>query len=498
MTERDIHTLSPEQFEECTIAELQAAMAAGKLTSVQIVLRYLTRIGMFDKSGPVINAVLEVNPDALQIAEALDVERSQQGPRGPLHGIPILLKDNIDTADKLHTSAGSLALANSYAREDSFVAAQLRKAGAVILGKVNMTEWANFMTENMPNGYSSRGGQVKNPYGPGVLDTGGSSAGSGASIAANFAAVAIGTETSGSILSPASQNMLVGIKPTVGLISRTGIIPIAHSQDTAGPMTRTVADAATLLGALTGVDERDAATRTSPSRSYTDYTQFLKADGLHGVRFGVPRKHFYYEHMSESQLAIMDAAIAALRALGAEVEDNIVIDAAAELHDYNVLVYEFKPDLNAYLSNLDAKVAVHSLQEVIAFNEAQAEVALKYGQTVMVESQATSGTLTEAGYIESRTKDLRLAQTEGIDAVMANHRFDALLFPANFGAGIAAKAGYPSITVPGGRAENGEPLGVTFTAGAYSEPKLLHYAYAFEQATKHRVPPTLQQSPAEA
>lgn len=492
LSERDIHTLSALDFEECTIAELQAAMNAGKLTSSDIVLRYLTRIATYDKTGVALNAVLEVNPDALQEAEALDAERRMQGPRGPLHGIPILLKDNIDTGDKMHTSAGSVALAGHYAKADSFVAQQLRKAGAVLLGKVNMTEWANFMTENMPNGFSSRGGQVKNPYGPGVLDTGGSSAGSGASIAANFAAAAIGTETSGSILSPSSQNMLVGIKPTVGLISRTGIIPIAHSQDTAGPMARTVADAATVLGALTGVDERDAVTQTSIGQSYSDYTQFLKADGLHGVRIGVPRKHFYYDHMNDSQIGIVNAAISVLRSLGAEVEDDLLIDAAEELHDYNVLVYEFKPDLNAYLSQLEVTSPVHSLKDVIAFNDAHADVALKHGQTLLIASEATSGSLTEAAYIESRSKDLQYAKNRGIDAVMANHRLDALLFPANFGAGIAAKAGYPSITVPGGRASNGEPLGITFTAGAYAEPKLIRMAYEFEQATKHRVAPNLE------
>lgn len=277
---------------EATIANLQDAMADGKMTSRDLVLFYMQRIAAYDKSGPMINAILEINPDAVQIAEALDLERQLKSPRGPLHGIPVLVKDNIDTADKLHTSAGSRALADSYAPVDSFVAAKLRRAGAVIMGKTNMTEWANFMTGGMKNGYSSRGGQVQNPYGPSQFDVGGSSSGSGASVACNFTTVAIGTETSGSILSPASGNSIVGIKPTVGLISRMGIIPIAHSQDTAGPMARTVADAATLLGTLVGEDPLDAATLGSTGHYHQEYRQFLDAYGLQGARIGVPRSYY--------------------------------------------------------------------------------------------------------------------------------------------------------------------------------------------------------------
>jgi amidase len=483
--------MSDKWGEEATIVHLQEAMVSGELTSKDVVLIYLDRIAQYDKQGVALNSILEINPDALQIAEALDVERAKKGPRGPLHGIPVLVKDNIDTNDKLHTSAGSLALANSYAAEDSFVAAQLRKAGAVILGKTNMTEWANFMTENMPSGYSSRGGQVLNPYGPGKWDVGGSSSGSGASVAANFTAVAIGTETSGSILSPASSNSIVGIKPTVGLVSRTGVIPIAHSQDTAGPMARTVTDAAILLGAITGVDESDPATLTSVDRSRTDYTVFLDPNGLKGARIGVARD-IYFDRLNEDQKAIMNAAIDKLKSEGAVIVDPVTIPSASQKWDYNVLVYEFKPDLNAYLHKLSPNVAVHSLKEVIEFNNYHADATLKHGQTILIESEATSGTLTESAYINSRARDLYLSQTEGIDHVMDEHDLDALLFPANWGASIPAKAGYPSITVPGGYTPEGEPLGVTFTSKAYSEPTLIKLAYAYEQATKNRAAPTLQ------
>ncbi|MGZ4112943.1 MAG: amidase family protein, partial [Tumebacillaceae bacterium] len=349
----NIQTLvtTDEWLVEATIEDLQEKMASGEVTSAQLVLLYFDRIARFDKNGPKLNSVLELNPDALFIAEALDLERQVKGPRGPLHGIPVLVKDNIDTGDKMHTSAGSLALANSYAAEDSFVAKQLRAAGAVILGKANMTEWANFMTVNMPNGFSSRGGQVLNPYGPGQFDVGGSSSGSGSSVAANLATVAVGSETSGSILSPAGRNSLVGIKPTVGLVSRTGIIPIAHSQDTAGPMARTVADAAILLGALTGVDERDPATLSSEGRYLSDYTTCLDANGLQGARIGIARDYYFAEELDEEQLALIEAAIEVLKQAGAEVIDSIAIENAKEIDDnYDVLVYEFKPALNAYLS----------------------------------------------------------------------------------------------------------------------------------------------------
>lgn len=477
--------------EEATIPDLQQAMASNRFSSRDLVQYYLCKIAAYDKAGPAINAVLEVNPDALHIAEALDVERALHGPRGPLHGIPILLKDNIDTGDNMHTSAGSLALAHSRARQDAFVAQQLREAGAVILGKANLTEWANFMTENMPNGFSSRGGQVRNPYGPGVLDTGGSSAGSGAAVTANFVTVAIGTETSGSILSPSSQHSLVGIKPTVGLVSRTGIIPISHSQDTAGPMARTVLDAAIVLGAIAGVDEADMATETSRGRRTTDYTAFLDENGLRGARLGVPRA--FFERLDESKQALMNAAIEQMRAAGAEIVDDVTIPGTKETSSIDVLVYEFKAALNAYLSKLGPSADVHSLAEVIAFNEAHPEVCLIHGQTLLTAAEATSGTLTEKAYLEARAKDWFYAREGGIDQVMEAHHLDALLFPANWGAALPAKAGYPSITVPAGYSTNdGEPVGITFSARAFSEPVLLRLAYAYEQATHHRVAPQLE------
>lgn len=482
------HALSEWQ-EEATIPQLQTAMSEGRLTSRELVLMYLERIAQYDKQGVKINSIMEINPDAIHIAEALDEERKQKGPRGPLHGIPVLLKDNIDTGDKMHTSAGSIALANSYATKDAFIVSKLREAGAVILGKTNLTELANFMTENMPNGYSSRGGQTLNPYGPGRFDVGGSSAGSGAAIAANFAVAAIGTETSGSILSPASSNSIVGIKPTVGLVSRTGIIPIAHSQDTAGPMARTVTNAAILLGAITGVDEEDPATRSSPAYLHKDYTQFLDANGLKGARIGIARD--YYQWLEADELEVINREIETLRREGAIVIDPVEIPSGKEEEDYNVLIYEFKSDLNAYLNKLGPRVPVHSLKELIDYYNQHAKIGLKYGQTILIKSEETSGTLTEPEYILSRVRDLYLSQTIGIDAVMKEHQLDALLFPNHFGAGIAAKAGYPSITVPGGYTPEGKPLGLTFTAKAYSEPTLIRLAYAYEQATKHRRPPNL-------
>ena len=476
-------------LETATITEMQAAMDAGELSARELTMAYLLRIADFNQQGSCLNAVLEVNPDAIQTAEGLDAERRKRGPRGPLHGIPILLKDNVATADKMHTSAGSLALARAYAPEDAFIVRQLRKGGAVLLGKTNMTEWANFMAENMPNGYSSRGGQVLNPYGPHQFDVGGSSSGAGAAMAAAFAAGAVGTETSGSILSPASANSAVGIKPTVGLVSRAGIIPIAHSQDTAGPLARSVADAALLLGSLTGVDEKDPATLTSLGRYLADYTGYLDPGALVGARIGIPRRP-YWEGLSAERTAIAERAVEALKSCGAIVVDEVVVPSAREQTDYDVLVYEFKPDLNAYLARLGLGVP-HSLQEVIQFNEQHAELTLRFGQSVLLESDRTSGTLTERSYLEARARDLRYARQEGIDAALAEHDLDALLFPGAAGSAIAAKAGYPSICVPAGYTEQGEPLGITFTGTAFREPTLIRLAHAFEQCTKYRVAPVL-------
>ncbi len=484
-------TMSFKDLANATITDIQDWFDQGRLTAAELVLMYLERIARFDRSGPRLNSVLEINPDAYHIAAALDQERAQRGPRGPLHGIPVILKDNIATGDKMHTSAGSLAMKDVYAPADSWVAERLSQSGAVILGKANLTEWANFMTDNMPNGYSSRGGQVLNPYGPGQHDTGGSSSGSGSSVAAGLATFAIGTETSGSILSPSSQHSLVGIKPTVGLISRFGIVPISHSQDTAGPMARTVVDAALVLGALTGYDPRDPATGAAEGRSSVDYTLGLTPDALQGVRIGVPRGGFF-KHLKPWQQEFMEEALRDLKRLGAAVID-VEIPTAEDIHDFTVLVYEFKSSLNAYLNWLGDRSPVTSLADVIAYNEANPEECLKYGQTHMLAAEETSGTLTEPEYLEARARDLALASAGGIDRVMAEERLDALIFCNNFGAGIAAKAGYPSITVPAGYSPEKEPMGLTFTAGAFEEAKLIRLAHAYEHGTKRRIPPVLSE-----
>jgi amidase len=471
---------------EASVLELQEAMEAGELTARELTSIFLEQISKYNQDGPKLNAILEINPDALFIAESLDLERKEKGPRGPLHGIPVLIKDNIDTGDNMHTTAGSVALANHYAKEDAFLVKQLREAGAIILGKTNLTEWANFISIGMPNGYSSLGGQVLNPYGPGKFDTGGSSAGTGSAIAANFAPLGIGTETSGSILSPASSNSLVGIKPTVGLISRTGVIPISSSQDTAGPMTRTVADAAILLGALTTMDPKDTATSTNPNR-ITDYTQYLNPDGLKGKRIGVPSA--YLEGLPKEELALFEKSMENMKSLGAIIVEPI--ELPTKFPTITVMIHEFKNGLNAYFKNADPNLPVHSLLEVIQYNQQHSTAALKYGQKLFLESESKSGRLTESEYIKARLEDIRLSKTDGIDKAISDHQLDALLFVNNFGAGIAAKAGYPSITVPAGYTEEGKPVGVTFTGLAFSEPTLIELGFAYEQATRHRKAPRL-------
>ncbi|WP_077619160.1 amidase family protein [Bacillus sinesaloumensis] len=487
MENKRLHKFANDWLIEATIDSIQEKYSNGELTAKEVVLLYLDRISNFDSA---LKSVIEINPDAIQIAMALDAERKENGPRGPLHGIPVLLKDNLDTNDKMHTSAGSLALADSYAQEDSYVAYLLREAGAIILGKTNMTEWANFMTEGMPSGYSSRGGQTLNPYGPGKFDVGGSSAGSGSAIAANFAVVAIGTETSGSILSPSSQNSLVGIKPTVGLVSRSGIIPIAHTQDTAGPMARTVKDAAYLLSAISKVDHRDSITYTSRVLPSTDFTQFLAVDGLKGARIGIARE-VYFDYLSKNKLAVMDQAINKLKELGATVIEDVRIPSSKNKWNYDVLTYEFKVDLNNYLRNIDTSLPIHNLADLIAFNKQNEEKMLKYGQVLLEKAEKTSGTLKEKEYIEALESDHYHSTINGIDYVLEHNQLDAVVFPNNFGAGIPAKAGYPSITIPAGYTPEGEPVGITFTGTAYSEPTLIKLAYSFEQGTKFRIPPKL-------
>ena len=495
-------TLKPFELEETTIADLQEAMKAGKYTARQVAEMYLARIEAVDKNGPAINSVIEINPDARSIADALDRERKEKGPRGPLHGIPILIKDNIDTADRMMTTAGSLALSGSTPSKDAFIAGRLRQAGAVLLGKTNLSEWANFRSTHSTSGWSGRGGLTKNPY---ALDRNpcGSSSGSGAATAANLCAAAIGTETDGSIVCPSSANSLVGIKPTLGLVSRSGIIPIAHSQDTAGPMARTVSDAAVLLGALTGIDPRDKATSGSRGRSMTDYTKYLDPAGAKGARIGVIRKSFgFNEHVDK----LMNESIETLKRLGAVIIDPADIPTAGKFDDseFEVLLYEFKADLNGYLASLGPQAVVHSLKEIIAFNERNRAKEMPYfAQEIMIRAEA-KGPLTSPEYQKALAKNLRLSRTEGIDAVMIKHRLDALIAPTggppwktdlingdHFTGGFStasAVAGYPHITVPAGYVY-GLPVGISFAGRAYSEPLLIKLAYAYEQATKHRRAP---------
>jgi amidase len=490
------------ELEEATIAGLQQGMGTGALTARSIAEKYLARIRDIDKAGPAINSVIELNPDALAIADALDRERKAKGARGPLHGIPILIKDNIDTADRMTTTAGSLALAGSTAHRDAFVAQRLRAAGAVILGKTNLSEWANFRSTKSTSGWSGRGGQTRNPY---ALDRNpcGSSSGSGAAVAANLCAAAIGTETDGSVVCPSSASSIVGIKPTLGLVSRSGIIPIAHSQDTAGPMARTVADAAILLGALTGADPRDGVTRAGVQQAHNDYARFLDPKGLQGARIGVARKFFGF---SEKVDRLMGTAIEAMKAQGAIVIDPADIATAGKFDDseFEVLLYEFKADLNAYLAGLGPSAPVRSLKEIIEFNERNREKEMPYfGQDILIKAQA-KGPLTSSDYRKALARNRRLSRTEGIDAVMLKHRLDAMIAPTggppwptdlingdHFTGGFstpAAVAGYPHITVPAGYV-HGLPVGVSFFARAYSEPVLIKLAYSFEQATKVRRPP---------
>ncbi|OCT16233.1 amidase [Paenibacillus pectinilyticus] len=476
---------SEEWLAEADVLSLQQAMERQELSSVDLVTYYTQRIAAYN---PTIHAVLELNPDALEIAEALDRERQTGGSRGPLHGIPILLKDNIQTADRMHTSAGSVCLAEHVATEDAYIAAKLREAGAVLLGKANMTEWANFMAVAMPSGYSSRGGQVVNPYGPGVFEVGGSSSGSGAAVAAGFAAGAIGTETSGSIVNPAGHNSLVGLKPTIGLLSRSGIIPLSSSQDTPGPMTRSVSDTAVLLGAMTGVDAQDAHSQASDGQGHRDYTPFLDREGLQQARIGIPR--WYYQHLDEEERQLAEQAIQVLRDEGAIVIDGVMLPCQEAVWDYNVLLYEFKRDLNAYLQKLDPSLPVHSLQEVIAFNESHAEQALVYGQDTLRWAADKNGTLTEEAYLASLHKYRELTRSQGIDHALKEHQLDALFFPRDEGYDLAARAGYPLLIVPAGYTSKG-PRGVMFAASAFSEPMLIKLAYAFEQATQHREPPIM-------
>ncbi|HYV10109.1 MAG TPA: amidase [Pyrinomonadaceae bacterium] len=495
---------SPPAFdlEELTITDLQQGLQSGKYTSRELVEKYSDRITDIDKKGPGLYSVIEMNPDAERIAVALDRERKEKGPRSPLHGIPILLKDNIDTQDRMMTTAGSLALLGAKPQRDAFVAQRLREAGALILGKTNLSEWANFRSTKSSSGWSGRGGQTKNPY---VLERNpcGSSSGSGAAVAANLCAAAIGTETDGSVVCPSSANSLVGIKPTVGLVSRAGIIPISHSQDTAGPMARTVSDAAILLSAMTGIDPRDEATNASSGKSAADYTQFLDKNGLRGMRLGITRKHFGFNERVDK---LMNELLAEMKKLGAVLVDPSDIPTTGKFDDseFEVLLYEFKADLNTYLAGLGPTAPVRSLKDVIAFNEKNSAREMPYfGQDIMIKAEA-KGPLTSKPYLGALRKNHLLTRAQGIDAVMKKNRLDALVAPTggpswptdwingdHFTGGYSsasAVAGYPHITVPAGYVF-GLPVGISFFGGAYSEPRLIKIAYAFEQATKVRRPP---------
>ena len=493
----------PFDLEEITVAELQSGMAAGRYTSRGVVEQYLARIAAMDRAGPSLQSIIETNPEALDLAEQLDRERAATGPRGPLHGVPVLLKDNIDTADRMTTTAGSLALEGSIASRDSHVAERLRAAGAVLLAKANMSEWANIRSTRSSSGWSARGGQCRNPF---VLDRNpcGSSSGSAAAVSANFGALAVGTETDGSIVCPASANGVVGIKPTVGLVSRAGIIPISHTQDTAGPLCRTVADAAALLTVLAGADPRDAATAASAGHVEQDYTAFLKKDGLRGARIGVARAKFFgYSDVTDR---LGNAALEVLRREGAVVIDPADIPHAGEYDaaELEVLLYELKADLNGYLAALGPGARVRTLADAIAFNEREREREMPYfAQELFVQAEA-KGPLTTPAYRKALATCTRLARTDGIDAVIAKHRLDAIVAPTGNPAWPtdlvngdhftgssstpAAVARYPSVSVPMGYAW-GLPVNLSFFGPAWSEPTLIRLAFAFEQVTKQRKPP---------
>ena len=497
-----IFPIKPFELEEITISDLQDGMNSGRFTARSLVEKYSARIDEIDEHGPALNSIIELNPDALSIADSLDQERKTKGSRGPMHGIPVLIKDNIDTADKMMTTAGSLALVGSKPPQDSYVAQKLRSAGAVILGKTNLSEWANIRCSHSTSGWSGRGGLTKNPY---ALDRNpcGSSSGTGASISANLCAAGIGTETDGSIVCPSSSNGLAGIKPTVGLVSRSGIIPISHSQDSAGPMCRSVRDAATLLGALTGIDATDAATAASSGKCYTDYTQFCDPSGLKGARIGVVRKYFGFNDAVD---AVMEQALDAMKKQGATMVDPAEIATFGKFDDSELLVllYELKADLNAYLARLGPNAPVHTLKDVIEFNQRNRQKEMPYfGQDLFLKAEA-KGPLTDKAYLDALDKNHQLARVQGIDATMDKYHLDAMVAPtggpawltdlvsgdhvAGGSSNAAAVAGYPNINVTAGFVA-GLPVGISFFGSAWSEPTLIRLAFAFEQATKARQAP---------
>ncbi len=498
--------LAPSDLDEATIDRLAVSMASGERTSRGITEAYLARIAALDRQGPMLRSVIETNPDALADADVLDRERAASGPRSPLHGIPILLKDNIGTADGTTTTAGSLALEGSRPAEDAPVARRLRDVGAVLLGKANLSEWANFRSTRSSSGWSARGGQCRNPF---VLDRNpcGSSSGSGAAVSASLVAAAIGTETDGSIVCPSHANGIVGLKPTVGLVSRAGIIPIADSQDTAGPMARSVRDTALVLGVIAGSDPRDPATAEADARGLSDYTPFLDADGLEDSRIGVMRSAFGFHPLVDQ---LMEDALGAMRERGAVIVDpvDLIPTGVMRRAENEVLNYEFKAGLRAYLDTLPA-APIRTLADLIAFNTATAEAEMPYfGQERLIAAEA-KGPLTDPIYLDARAAARRLSRTAGIDRVMDAGRLDAIVAPTggpawvtdlvngdHFGGGIsifAAVAGYPNVTVPAGFIR-GLPVGCSFFGRAWSEPTLIRIAFAFEQATHHRRPPEFRET----
>ncbi len=498
-------TIRPFELDEVTVDQLQASMESGERTARSITELCLQRIEEMDRQGPQLRSIIETNPDALDIADQLDAERRDSGPRGPLHGIPVAIKDNIDTADGMTTTAGSMALEGSIPPQDAFISQRLREAGAIIIAKANMSEWAYFRGYRATSGWSARGGQCRNPY---ALDRNpcGSSSGSGVAVSASLVPLTIGTETGGSIMCPSSINGVVGIKPTVGLWSRSGIIPISHSQDTAGPMARTVRDAAILLGPLTGVDARDEATSASQGNAHGDYTQFLDAEGLMGARIGVARS--LADTFDPRVIELFDASIAAMADAGATIVDPANLNASAWNDPLSLVLleYEFKHDLNQYLASLGPDAPVKTLADVIAFNERNADVEMPYfGQERLHDAQAR-GPLTDPEYLEAKRRIQRNTREDGIDRLVLEHQLDAIIAPTRdiawltdhiqgdrlqggSSAGPAAIAGYPDISVPMGFV-GGLPVGISFFGRAWTEPTLLRVAYAYEQVTNHRRAPT--------
>jgi amidase len=488
------------ELDEVTIDDLQKAFLSGQYSSRSLAEKYLARIQEIDKAGPMVNSVIELNPEALQIADALDLERKAKGPRGPLHGIPVLIKDNIDTGDRMNTTAGSLALLGGRPANDAFVAAQLRNAGAVILGKTNLSEWANIRCSHSTSGWSGRGGLTRNPY---ALDRNpcGSSSGTGAAVSANLCVAGVGTETDGSVVCPSSANGLAGLKPTVGLVSRSGIVPISHSQDTAGPMARTVRDVAILLGAMAGADPQDPATAESQAKLSPDYTRFLDPAGLKGARLGVVRKYFGFNDAADQ---LMDSLLGEMKRAGAEIVDPADIPTIGKFDESELTVfyYELKADLAAYLARRGS--SVKSLKDVIEFNELNRGREMPYfGQDIFLKSEQ-KGPLTSKEYLDALALNHQLTRAEGIDFVMDKFKLDALVAPTGGPAWItdlingdhvaggsssaAAVAGYPNINVTAGYLW-GLPVGISFFGRAWSEPTLLKIAYSFEQLTKARQKP---------